>query len=114
MRGAQGAKHRQTVEHGQHAVEDDEIETAVGRAEQAVLAVGRLFDAMTFLGQSLGEIAGGFAIVLNQQDLAAHKRSVRLPSLIAWDLKRRLPRGAPRGRESGTDATRKPALVRPA
>ena len=80
MRGAQRPKHGQAVEHGQHAIEDDEVEAAVGRAEQAVLAIGRLLDAMALLGQALGEIARGFAIILNQQDLAAHKPSVRRPS----------------------------------
>ena len=73
-------QHRQAVEHRQHAVEDDEVEAAVGGAEQAVLAVGRLLDAMALLGQALGEIGGGFAIVLDQQDLAAHEPSVRRPS----------------------------------
>ena len=71
-RGTQSLEHRQPVEHRQHAVEDDEVEGSVGGAEQPVLAIGRLLDAMAFLGQPLGEIGGGFPVVLDQQDLAAH------------------------------------------
>jgi len=47
-------------------VEDDEVEAAIGRAEQPVLAVGRLLDAVAFLGQPPGQVRRGFAIVLNQ------------------------------------------------
>ena len=80
VRRAQRPEHRQAVDHRQHAVENDEVEAAVGRAEQAVLAIGRLLDAMALLGQALGEIGRGFAIILDQQNLAAHKPSVRRPS----------------------------------
>ena len=57
MRRAQRPQHRQAVEHREHPIEDDEVEAAVGGAEQPVLAVGRLLDAMAFLGEPLGEIA---------------------------------------------------------
>ena len=72
LRGAQRLEHGQPVEDRKHAIEDDEVEAAVGGAEQTVLAVGRLLDAMAFLGQALREVGGGFAVVLDQQDLASH------------------------------------------
>ena len=72
LRGAQRLQHRQPVERGKHAIENDEVETAVGRAEQPVLTVGRLFDAVALLGEALGEVGGGFAIILNEQDLPSH------------------------------------------
>src|SRR5690348_11440707 len=47
--GAERAKDGDAVEDRKHPVEDDEVEAAVGGAEQPVLSVGRLLDAMPFL-----------------------------------------------------------------
>ena len=38
----------------------------------------RLLDAMALLREALGEIGGRFAVILDQQDLASHGRSVKL------------------------------------
>src|SRR4029078_5585063 len=71
-RGGSALQHRDAVEHRQHPVEDDEVEAAVGGAEQAVLAVRRLLDAMALLRQAFRKIGCGLGVVLDEKDLAAH------------------------------------------
>ncbi len=56
MRCAKGPKDRDSVENGQHPIEDDEVEAAICGAEQPILTVGRLLDAMALLGQPLGQV----------------------------------------------------------
>ena len=72
MRGTKRSKYREPIEDRKHSIEDDEVEAAIGGAEQPVLTVDRLLDAVPLLGQPLGEVGCGLAIILDQQDLAAH------------------------------------------
>src|SRR4029078_1958899 len=97
-RGGSALQHRDAVEHRQHPVEDDEVETAVGGAEQAILAVRRLLDAVAFLRQALRQIGCRLPIVFDQQDLASHSQFLSLCRIY------RIPRGA--GRESPLSAAR--------
>ena len=78
MRGAKRPKHGQAVQDWKHPVENDEVEAAASGAEQAILTVRRLLDAVPFLGEPLGKVRGSLAIILDQQDLAAH--SGQLPN----------------------------------
>src|SRR6185369_11114555 len=75
LRGPKRPEYGNAVEDRQHPVENDEVEAAVGGPEQAVLTVRRQLDAMTFLAQALGEIAGRFAVVFNEKDFTAHRIS---------------------------------------
>ena len=52
--------------------QDDQVEASVRGAEQAIVPVGSLLDAMPFLGQPLRQVGRGLAIILDQQDLASH------------------------------------------
>ena len=66
--GAQRLDDRQTVESGQHAVDDDDIEWLAGSEKQSVPAVGRVLDVEAGLPEPLDQIGRGLFIVFDQED----------------------------------------------
>jgi hypothetical protein len=67
-RGAQRLDDRQTVEPGQHAVDDDEIEWLAGGEIESVPAVGRVLDSEAGLIEPLDQVGRGLLIVFDQED----------------------------------------------
>ncbi len=65
--GAQLLDDRQPVELRQHAVGDDEIEVALGGAEQAIAAVGGVIDGIAALAQPLDQEARRLGVILDEQ-----------------------------------------------
>ena len=65
---AQGADDRQTVELGQHAIDDQHVILAVERVGESLLAVGRQVGDMPDLAECLRQIVGGVAIVFDDQE----------------------------------------------
>src|SRR5262249_3611330 len=65
---AQRANDRQTVELGQHAIDDQHVILAVERVGESLLAVGRQVGDMPDLAECLRQIVGGVAIVFDDQE----------------------------------------------
>ena len=62
------ADHRQAVELGQHAVDDQHVVLAVERVGEALLTVGRQIGDVADLAKGLGQVVGGIAIVFDDQE----------------------------------------------
>jgi len=65
---AQRLDDRQTVESGQHAVDDDEIAWLAGGEIESVPAVGRVLDIEAGLIEPLDQVGRGLFIVFDQED----------------------------------------------
>ena len=65
---AQGPDHRQPVELGQHAVDDQHVVLAVERLREPFLAVGGEVGHMPDLAEGLDQIVGGIAVVFDDQE----------------------------------------------
>jgi hypothetical protein len=69
---AQGLDHLDAVLLGHHAIDDHHVEAALARLGQAGLAVGGVNAVVAGLGQAMAHGAGGFEVVLDNQDTHAN------------------------------------------
>ena len=78
------ADHRQAVELGQHAVDDQHVVLAVQRQREALLAVGREIGHVADLAEGLDQVVGGVAVVFDDQE--THDGSA---IFTVWDFPQR-------------------------
>ena len=69
--GAQAPAQRQAVLAGQHQVEKDEVDAAVGQHLAHGAAVRRGADPEAFLGQRAGDEIADLAMIVDDQDVRA-------------------------------------------
>ena len=74
---AQGLQQGKSVQEGQHAVDDQDLERLHCRSQQASAAVRRDGDLVPFRRQALAEMGGGFGVVLDQQNF--HVPALSIP-----------------------------------